>query len=495
MAVDSGAGHPEQYRPRHALTEEERRARRLARTDQPEPSAADDVRAPGIAALFRRHPERTRRAAGAAGAVALTVLLASSVANASTGSRAGARRPVADTAALAKLAVPSTATPRSSATRAGSATLISAAPTKLVASNQQAPATKAVISGLAGNGIPNVALNAYRVAADRMAHVQPSCGIDWALLAGIGREESDHGRFGGARLNPDGTSTPRIIGPALNGDGNQYIPAPPNGFALDGDAKYTHALGPMQFIPQTWAAYGADANGDGKADIFNINDAALGAARYLCANGGNLRTAAGQERAILAYNHSDQYLAQVLALADAYRAGVPVTGIPVGNITGALPPITAPAPLPVNPGPPTAASSSSLSRAGGSAPSRSGTKPGGTGGGTSGAGRGTTSGAPSGSGGSGGTKKGTGSGSGSGGGTSGSGSGSGGSGGSGGPAGTPTPTPTPTPGGGGSLPLPVKLPTKLPTKPPVPSPPSSTAAAPKPSPTCVVGIGGTCVIH
>ena len=80
---------------------------------------------------------------------------------------------------------------------------------------------------------------------------------------------------------------------------SDYIAAPPNGYALDGDAKYTHALGPMQFIPQTWASYGVDANGDGKADIFNINDAALGAARYLCAAGGDLRTESGRVRAVL----------------------------------------------------------------------------------------------------------------------------------------------------------------------------------------------------
>jgi membrane-bound lytic murein transglycosylase B len=225
----------------------------------------------------------------------------------------------------------------------------------IVKAHKQAPATKRVISGLAANGIPNVALNAYRVAAARMASVEPSCGIQWWLLAGIGREESDHGQFAGATLNPDGTSTPKIIGPALNGDGNQAIPAPPNGAALDGDSVYTHALGPMQFIPQTWDGYGVDASGDGVADIFNINDAALAAARYLCAAGGDLRTAAGQRAAILAYNHSTEYLAQVLALAFAYRAGVAVAGVPVGELTGALPPVQQTGPIPVvNPGPPTA---------------------------------------------------------------------------------------------------------------------------------------------
>lgn len=226
---------------------------------------------------------------------------------------------------------------------------------KSTAPGRPAPTGHAVISGLAANGIPTVALNAYRVAAARMQAADPSCGIQWWLLAAIGREESDHGQFGGAVLHPDGTSTPEIIGPALDGHGNQYIPAPSNGVQLDGDATYTHALGPMQFIPQTWAAYGTDADGDGVADIFDINDAALSAARYLCAAGGDLTTLAGQERAVLAYNHSSTYLAQVLALANAYRTGVPVSGLPQGNLTGPLPPVSVTGPIPVvNPGPPTA---------------------------------------------------------------------------------------------------------------------------------------------
>lgn len=220
----------------------------------------------------------------------------------------------------------------------------------------KAPVTHGVISGLAANGIPRVALNAYRVAAARMANTEPGCGVPWYLLAGIGREESDHGRFGGATLHADGVSTPRIIGPALDGVKWDYIPAPGNGAELAGDTKFAHALGPMQFIPSTWGAYGADATGDGKADIFNINDAALGAARYLCAAGGNLRTQAGQVRAVLTYNHNDQYVAQVLALADAYRRGVPITGIPKGITTGKLPKVTDTGYIPpANPAAPTAA--------------------------------------------------------------------------------------------------------------------------------------------
>jgi hypothetical protein len=49
-----------------------------------------------------------------------------------------------------------------------------------------APATSAVIAGLAADGIPKVALNAYRVAAARINASLPGCGIDWSLVAAIG---------------------------------------------------------------------------------------------------------------------------------------------------------------------------------------------------------------------------------------------------------------------------------------------------------------------
>jgi transglycosylase-like protein with SLT domain len=312
------------------------------------PDEADDdepIRAPGLAALLRRHPRRVRQAAAGAIAAGVALFVIASLvlpAGADAGHKkaaVGTTRHVPDLPQLFPTDPPPVQ--RVLATR----------PQHV---SKPAPATKAVISGLAANGIPNVALNAYRVAAARMAAVQPACGIDWALLAGIGREESDHGQFAGATLHADGTSTPPVVGIPLNGHGTALIRDTDRG-RLDGDAVYDRAVGPMQFIPSTWAAYGSDANGDGRADVFNINDAALTAARYLCAAGGNLRTHAGQVAAILAYNHSDQYLAQVLALAAAYRTGIPVHGLPVGNVTGGLPPVhnTGAAP-PVNPGPPTA---------------------------------------------------------------------------------------------------------------------------------------------
>ena len=43
----------------------------------------------------------------------------------------------------------------------------------------------------------------------------------------------------------------------------------------------TGDMGPMQFQPQTWLAYGLDGDGDGKADPWNLQDAVLSSANYL----------------------------------------------------------------------------------------------------------------------------------------------------------------------------------------------------------------------
>jgi membrane-bound lytic murein transglycosylase B len=206
-------------------------------------------------------------------------------------------------------------------------------------------------SALAADGIPSTALSAYQQAAQWEDAVDPACGITWPLLAAIGRVESDHGRFAGAVLHTDGTSTPPVIGIPLNGHGTALI-RDTDGGRLDGDTVYDRAVGPMQFIPSTWAAYGVDANHDGRADPFNIFDAAAAAARYLCA-ASPLTTVAGQTRAVLAYNHSDAYVSLVLALERTYAAGVGLI-VPVTS----APPTASPPPAlpPVNPAPPPAAS-------------------------------------------------------------------------------------------------------------------------------------------
>ena len=77
----------------------------------------------------------------------------------------------------------------------------------------------------------------------------------------------------------------------------------------------------MQFIPSTWKLYGADGNGDGVKDPHNIDDAALAAARYLCARGG-MGSAGGWRSSVLGYNRSEQYIADVARVANEYAQKV-----------------------------------------------------------------------------------------------------------------------------------------------------------------------------
>lgn len=171
-------------------------------------------------------------------------------------------------------------------------------------------------------GIPVIALEAYGHAAAVLGATDPGCGLAWTTLAGIGSVESSHGRFGGASLADDGTATPEIRGIPLDGrPGVAEIRDTDDG-RLDGDPVLDRAMGPMQFIPETWESWGVDANGDGVADPDNIDDAALSAGRYLCDRGGDLTSAEGWTRALMAYNLSGEYLALVRDRAAAYGVGV-----------------------------------------------------------------------------------------------------------------------------------------------------------------------------
>jgi hypothetical protein len=105
-------------------------------------------------------------------------------------------------------------------------------------------------------------------------------GLSWTVLAAIGQIESADGQN---------------MGPSTAG-----------------------ALGPMQFLPSTWAAWGIDGFGDtGAPDIMNPFDAVPSAARLLCADGAT-SGGAGLRQAIFGYNHANWYVDEVLTLAAEY---------------------------------------------------------------------------------------------------------------------------------------------------------------------------------
>jgi Transglycosylase SLT domain len=110
-------------------------------------------------------------------------------------------------------------------------------------------------------------------------------GMSWTVLAAIGQIESADG-------NNNGPST-------------------------------AGALGPMQFLPSTWAVWGIDGFGQtGPPDIMNPYDAVPSAARMLCADGA-AGGPGGLASAIFDYNHAGWYVNEVLALAQAYARAYP----------------------------------------------------------------------------------------------------------------------------------------------------------------------------
>jgi len=125
--------------------------------------------------------------------------------------------------------------------------------------------------------IPASYLALYRRAGARY-------GLDWAILAGIGKVECDHGR------DPDPSCT------------------------REGAVNSAGAGGPMQFLAGTFARYGVAPEG-GVPDRWRPADAIFSAANYLRASG----APRDYGRAIFAYNHAGWYIAEVERWATIYR--------------------------------------------------------------------------------------------------------------------------------------------------------------------------------
>jgi hypothetical protein len=133
-------------------------------------------------------------------------------------------------------------------------------------------------SALARSEIPGEFLRLYLQAGQRY-------GVDWAIVAGMGKVECDHGRDADPSCSREG---------AVNSAG---------------------AGGPMQFIAATWTRYEVDADADGVSDRWDASDAIFTAARYLASSG----APTDYRRAILSYNHADWYVTDVESWAARYR--------------------------------------------------------------------------------------------------------------------------------------------------------------------------------
>lgn len=185
------------------------------------------------------------------------------------------------------------------------------------------PLTKARALLAAGRGpspVPAQAVAGYQRAEAVMAAADPGCHLPWTLLAAIGRIESDHGRNGGGSLDANGMVSPALLGPALDGSGGVAAVPDTDEGELDGDLRWDRPVGPLQFLPTTWATVGVDADGDGRRSPQDIDDASVGAAVHLCSGDEDLATGPGMDSAVLRYNHDPAYVEAVVGLHASYAA-------------------------------------------------------------------------------------------------------------------------------------------------------------------------------
>lgn len=167
-------------------------------------------------------------------------------------------------------------------------------------------------------GIPERALTAYAGVAIGLSVVDPECHLSWNTLAGIGWVESHHGTIFGGRILPNGNMSEPIYGIPLDGSNDtQALPDFDDG-NFDGTAEFDRAVGPMQIVPPTWAAWHSNGNNDGNEDGQNIDDSVLAAGRYLCYSGGDLSTIPGWRDAIYSYNQVQRYMVDVANKANEY---------------------------------------------------------------------------------------------------------------------------------------------------------------------------------
>jgi len=278
--------------------------------------------------------EAARRRAGRAvrkpafGVVIITPLILAGAVGASAPSTVA---PLRDSAVTPLAAVESSSVDRSGP----SVVAVTKAPSAfhIAAATISAPPPSVVVNSPGALRIPAIALSAYRNAERMMASAAPGCGVSWNLLAGIGRIESLHAN--GGATDTRGTAMRPIYGPTLDATlpGNEVIVQSRSANRV----MYARAMGPMQFLPGTWSRYASDGDGDGKADVQNVFDSSLAAARYLCSGGLNLRDPGQVMTAILRYNNSVAYARNVLGWAAAYATGVVPVNLP--PITGPVPPL------------------------------------------------------------------------------------------------------------------------------------------------------------
>jgi hypothetical protein len=131
---------------------------------------------------------------------------------------------------------------------------------------------------------PGAAVAAYQ-RAEMVINQAAECGLEWTVLAAVARVESNHGEGEDRnhRVTKKGQVEPAYVGAPLNGRGGRGALPDTDLGDLDGNRSWDAPVGPMGLLPTRWAAVAVDADGNDQRDPQDLDDAALGAAVFLCA--------------------------------------------------------------------------------------------------------------------------------------------------------------------------------------------------------------------
>lgn len=166
--------------------------------------------------------------------------------------------------------------------------------------------------------IPLRVLRTYLRTERVMAEAQPECGLDWQLLAGLGRVESRHGERGDHALTRGGLAKPAFVGLPLDGTGDRSAVPDTDGGRLDGDRRWDRPVGPMKLMPSAWATYAVDGDGNGRRNPQDLDDAALATAALLCDGGADLGVRADRVAALRELNDRAEYVRAVQVASRGY---------------------------------------------------------------------------------------------------------------------------------------------------------------------------------
>ena len=155
--------------------------------------------------------------------------------------------------------------------------------------------------------LPGVAYSAYVRAAAAVHDEFPTCTVPPALLAGLGRIMTNHGRSQSRHLSPAGISSSPLVGvigaPVADSDGG----------VIDNSTTADFRVGPLQILPSQWMR--VSPLGNTAFETQSLFFSAKNAAQLLCRTSFDISTNEGLHRALNEFTSNSSLTEAILGSA------------------------------------------------------------------------------------------------------------------------------------------------------------------------------------